>query len=414
MAADSSGKRGEQKIEGLKSGQAVYSHSRISTFEQCPLRFKYSYIDKLETEISGSIEAFMGSRVHDALEKLYKDLKFEKENSAQEIVDFYNEEWTKHWNDKILVVRAEYDSENYRKIGERCIIDYYNRYRPFRDGRTIGLEIRVVMQLDNEKKYVLQGFIDRLTDAGEGTYEIHDYKTGNSLPDQEKLDLDRQLALYSIAVKEMYHDCRKVILVWHYLAFDKELRSERSTAQLEKLRTDTIGLIKRIESAQDYPAQESMLCEWCQYRALCPRWKHLYETKELAPEEFKKNDGVKMVDEYAILKNKEREVADAIEKLNAKIISYSEQMGVDKVFGSDSRVTIWKKMCVKFPGKQDPNYTELVKILRDAKAWEEFNTLDKWKLEKAFEEMDMDYRLMEEIAKYGKRETLKKLYFGKR
>ena len=37
-----------------------YSHSRLSTFEQCPLRFKYQYIDKIKRE-EDSIEAFMGN-----------------------------------------------------------------------------------------------------------------------------------------------------------------------------------------------------------------------------------------------------------------------------------------------------------------------------------------------------------------
>ena len=50
----------------------VYSHSRISTFETCPLKFKLRYLDKIEP-LRGNIEAFMGSRVHDTLEKLYRD-----------------------------------------------------------------------------------------------------------------------------------------------------------------------------------------------------------------------------------------------------------------------------------------------------------------------------------------------------
>ena len=68
----------------------IYSHSRISDFEQCPLKFKYNYIDKIETEIENTIEAFMGGLVHNALEKLYVDLKFTKLNTKQELIDYYN------------------------------------------------------------------------------------------------------------------------------------------------------------------------------------------------------------------------------------------------------------------------------------------------------------------------------------
>ena len=69
---------------------ATYSHSRISTFEQCSLKYKYRYIDKVETEIVRTIETFMGDLVHQTLEKLYKDLKFQKVNTVDELVDFYN------------------------------------------------------------------------------------------------------------------------------------------------------------------------------------------------------------------------------------------------------------------------------------------------------------------------------------
>jgi putative RecB family exonuclease len=399
---------------GAKDGKSVYSHSRLSTYEQCPLKFRYAYIDKVETEAELSIEAFLGNRVHEALEKLYTDLKFEKLNSLAELLGFFDTEWKKHFNEKIVIVRKEYDDENYRLMGEKYLTDYYNRYNPFNQSKTIGLEMKIVIRLDAGGEFMLQGFIDRLSFAGDGVYEIHDYKTSNSLPEQDKIDADRQLALYKVAIKEQYRDCSKVVLIWHYLAFDKELRSERTTEQLELLKEETINLIKEIESAKDFPPRESALCQWCEFRPICPRWSHLYKVEGLESEQFKKEDGVRLVDEYSVLKIKEKELADELERISARILSYSEQQNIDKLFGSDSKVTVWKKYCVKFPGKMDAGYADLVKELRNLSAWEEFNTLDKWKLEKAFEELDMAPDAMAAIAKYGKKELLKKLYLGKR
>ena len=34
-----------------------YSHSKLSTFEQCPIKFKYKYIDKIPVEFKKTIEA---------------------------------------------------------------------------------------------------------------------------------------------------------------------------------------------------------------------------------------------------------------------------------------------------------------------------------------------------------------------
>ena len=50
---------------------ARYSHSKMSTFRQCPLKYRFGYIDRIKKEEEG-IEAFTGSCVHEALEELLK------------------------------------------------------------------------------------------------------------------------------------------------------------------------------------------------------------------------------------------------------------------------------------------------------------------------------------------------------
>jgi hypothetical protein len=56
----------------------IYSHSRLSTYETSPLKYSLQYIDKVEILKREGIELFLGSRVHEAMEKLYKDLRFSK------------------------------------------------------------------------------------------------------------------------------------------------------------------------------------------------------------------------------------------------------------------------------------------------------------------------------------------------
>ena len=108
----------------------VYSHSRLSCYEQCPRKYKLQYIDKVETEIEESVEAFLGSRVHEVLEKLYRDLMHQKENSLEDLIDFLHEEWDKNWDDSIIIVKEEYGPDNYLKMAEKYITDYYKRYYP--------------------------------------------------------------------------------------------------------------------------------------------------------------------------------------------------------------------------------------------------------------------------------------------
>ena len=50
----------------------LYSHSRLGTYENCPFQYKLRYVDRVKPILGNTIESFMGSMVHDALEWLYK------------------------------------------------------------------------------------------------------------------------------------------------------------------------------------------------------------------------------------------------------------------------------------------------------------------------------------------------------
>ena len=109
---------------------ATYSHSRISTFENCPYQYKLKYIDKIKVDVPTTIECFMGDLVHQTLEKLYKDKKFKKLVSKATLLKFYKDLWIKEYSDDILVAKADQGitSENYRKMGLKYIEDYYNKF----------------------------------------------------------------------------------------------------------------------------------------------------------------------------------------------------------------------------------------------------------------------------------------------
>ena len=68
----------------------AFSHSRLSTFETCKLQYKFNYIDRIKVEREDTAETFLGSLVHEALEKLYRDLQYEKLVSLDELLDFFD------------------------------------------------------------------------------------------------------------------------------------------------------------------------------------------------------------------------------------------------------------------------------------------------------------------------------------
>ncbi len=242
----------------------IFSHSRLSCFEQCPRKFKYRYVDEVGTEIQESIEAFLGKRVHEALEKIYKDAQKRKINSIEEITEFFNSSWEKNWSDKILMVRGN-DCEAQKNMGMKFLSDYCGRHSPFNSSRTIGLEMPIKFSMNGFK---IRGFIDRLSLAG-NNIEIHDYKTSSRMAPLENLERDRQLHLYAMAARKMYPFAKGVELVWHFLAFNKEVRISASEERMQQVFESTASIMEKINSEKEFPAKQSALCAWCEYQKVC-------------------------------------------------------------------------------------------------------------------------------------------------
>jgi len=68
-----------------------YSHSRVSTFENCPYKYKLQYIERKKPDIPTTIEPFMGDMVHQTLEHLYKLKMFKKRIALNSLIKFYRD-----------------------------------------------------------------------------------------------------------------------------------------------------------------------------------------------------------------------------------------------------------------------------------------------------------------------------------
>jgi len=250
--------------------RTVYSHSRLASYENCPKQFHFRYVLRIPRETEG-IEAFVGKRVHEVLERLYRFVARGLVPSVARVVDRYHAWWEEHFDpERIRIAREGTPVEHYRELGERCLRNYYRRHYPFDADETLGLEQRVEFVLDGERGIRFQGIVDRIARAPDGTVEVHDYKTGQRVPRQEHLDADRQLALYQLALSRKLGEHESFRLVWHYVARGQVRTSTRSAEQLESLRRSTVSLVERIRAEKDYEPRPGPLCAWCEYRDLCP------------------------------------------------------------------------------------------------------------------------------------------------
>jgi putative RecB family exonuclease len=381
--------------------------------ENCPLQYKFKYVDKVECEVCEGVEAFMGKRVHETLEKLYTDLKFQRILALNELKEYLKTNWKKNWNETIRIVKKEYKEEDYLKMALKFIEDYYESNKPFNDGVTIGTEMRIVINLDNKGKYKLQGYIDRLNCINNEEYHIIDYKTNSHLKIQEQLDNDRQLALYQTAVENTFKDAKKILLKWHFLAFNKALTSTRTKQELKQLKIDTIKLIKRIESEKDYKPIKSNLCDWCEFRGICPEWSHLVSLESKTAKQYLEDDGVKLVNNYIKLSEQRRAIEKQLDEIKQDLISFSKQKGVDVVFGSNNKIKVKIDESYTFPKKGSKEREKLMEFLKKIKKLEEVIDIDIFALKKVMKEESWTEKELKELKKFAEKTETKTLYASK-
>lgn len=388
---------------------AEYSISQLRTFENCPLQYKLIYVDRIKRYEEG-IEAFLGQRFHETMERLYAERAF-RVVPLEELLADYEKRWAEKWHDEVKIKKEGRTPDDYRIMGRRFIEDYYTRHHPFDEGKVLGLERYIRFPLDKAKRYNFKGIIDRLMLAPDGAFEVHDYKTGSSLPEQAEVDSDPQLALYQVGVQTLWPEAKEVRLVWHYVAFDMEMRSARTPEAIGALKTEIMALIDRVEATTEFEPCESALCDWCPYWDLCPAKKHLIKVAALPRDKWQDEPGVKIVDAYAERWRKKRAAEAEMKTAEAELaeireaaIAFAEKEDVQVISGTDTRLRITGKDRFVPPSKGTAEREALENDLRALGVWDEVAMLDPYALEKAVAEGKWKAPVLERVQAFLKTE----------
>jgi putative RecB family exonuclease len=397
---------------------SLWSHSRLETFRHCPRKYFYRYVKKVKLpEEPETVEQFVGSRAHDALEWLYGEAQRGVVPTAEALLEWLRVDWDAEWHDAITMPGGARPPEQHRHEAERWLSEYHARHAPFDDARTVGLEQRVNFPLDDAGKVNWVGFMDRVAVGRDGTWQIHDYKTNRKLPTQQEKDADPQLAYYEIGVRRMWpKQVERVELRWHFLKFGVSITSRRTPEQLEGLKQSALVTITDAESrAKDeaaFPVNESRLCDWCEFQQICPVRKHRFKLAELPPNKFMNEPGVKLVDHWASLDEQRRELKSKIEALEAEIAdvqqalaAFARREGLEVVAGSEREATVRTGESVMFPRKsvESEEADALEQQLRASTWWSDASSLDRHALKRLWDRrasLDADLRaLLEEYAR---------------
>jgi putative RecB family exonuclease len=400
----------------------VYSISRVGVFDDCRLRYKFQYLDRMKAD-KETIEAFMGSRVHEALQEFYGFVRNGVVKSQDWLLDAYERLWERNLTDAVKIVRPGLVPDDFRRRGRKCLEDYYGTYEPFDRAKVVATEKKVMFKLRDEAGEVeFLGFIDRLDwDDRDRVFEIHDYKTSGSLPSQEDADRDEQLGLYHLAVRSAWRDAKDVRLVWHYLVFNREIVSSRKPEDLDALEKEIVRRVRRIEAATEFPPTRSALCDWCGFQDVCPEWKHPLEVAKLPLNEYLKDEGVDLVAKYAGLAGRKKalkEAAEALEdeerRLEDAAFAFAAARGIGVIDGPDHQLVLSERNEVCAPLKKEDavKWDGLRKLLLEEKKYEDVSTINNYMLVSRMR--DWPEALLEKVRRFLVSRLVRNIYLRKK
>jgi putative RecB family exonuclease len=244
----------------------LFSFSRLKTFRQCPMRYRYRYLKGLK-ESFRSIESFLGNVVHDVLQWLYEDHTRRVGTELEDVLEELDRRWRTSWSREIAVVRLSETPEDALRSG-REMIERFHRETYRRDrSETLALEQRYSMRLSPE--VVFTGFADRVGRTEKGRLFIVDYKTSKSEGDPSEFSEGLQAPLYAAcALDRLGED--EALAGYHYLRHGstswQKVSSKRGRQVLERF----LALAEEARMASDFPAQPGVLCAWCGFNHICP------------------------------------------------------------------------------------------------------------------------------------------------
>lgn len=333
-----------------------YSYSALDSFRNCPRQFKFSHVDKVDTEKRVTADAFMGNAVHRALNHLYDTISFQRLLSRDELTAYYRNVWETADKAHLTVVKESLAVDDYIKTGQAMLERYYDRYQPFDQGTTIGLELQLQFTLPGTAAR-FSARIDRLWQRPDGVVEICDYKTGSHLPQggQDK-SFFFQMGIYQLAVQEAYPQFTGIELAQYFLKLDQDVRYRMTEEDFDVLTHELRGTIAETLHAtrlDDFPTKESGICEYCAFFRLCPAKRHRLllkkEAGEAGGEEITSAEAAsELAERYLDLDARYKALAAERDALKVDLAGAARQLDLNKLQAHSGTVSVSRKAIEKF------------------------------------------------------------------
>ncbi|HEY6747616.1 MAG TPA: PD-(D/E)XK nuclease family protein [Mycobacteriales bacterium] len=255
------------------------SPSRAADFKTCPLLYRFRSVDRIPQRPTTA--AARGTLVHAVLERLFDLPAAERtyEAAAALVEPAWAELAAAEPETAALFATAGAEGAGGADLAEwldsarRMVAGYFALEDPRRlEPAAREQLVEAVLDLGDSPGLALRGYVDRLDVAPTGELRVVDYKTGAIPRVAYEAKALFQLKFYALVLWRTRGTVPHTLKLM-YLNDRDTLAYRPDAAELERFERTLVAVWRAIERAvttQDFRANPSKLCGWCDYQALCP------------------------------------------------------------------------------------------------------------------------------------------------
>lgn len=255
----------------------VFSYSKIEVFKNCPLQYRYKYIDKKYSQDT-SIALELGSLCHYVLEQKGRmivagqNVNYDRLNDI--LLDGVSEvdEKTKETLLGVRQLKRKYfevwhEADNASGASYEDKIKIFNQvlHNDMEDTEWKPVYFEMPFEFVWDNKVIIKGFIDRI-DVKESQYRTIDYKTSKKVYEQSKLATSLQFGIYALAILNEF-GVLPTESIYRFILIDDEqyALTKGWEKRLIKALDKVFGDIETSEKKEVFIPKPSPLCHWCNF-----------------------------------------------------------------------------------------------------------------------------------------------------
>jgi putative RecB family exonuclease len=265
----------EAKTSSTKVQRDYLSYSAVRTFQSCPLKYKFRYVEQLPEAIVSASLVF-GSALHAAVEhQMRSQLEGADQPDVSQLLQVYREQvQAAQIQQPILFPKGE-DAASLEAQAARMLQSFLASDLAQPVGRILGVEEQVRGDLSPQLPEIM-GYADLIFETEEAV-TVRDFKTAKAKWSQEQANEQAdQLLLYGHLIRELVPgkpiQLQFAILTKHKTPQTQVLDMQPSPRRLQRTRRIFVKVWHAIQSQHYYPVPSPVNCSGCGYRRQCAAW----------------------------------------------------------------------------------------------------------------------------------------------